>query len=139
MRFLVIIAVYFLHVSLILPTGFDLKVEASGFPSNEGKAFISVFRDSDEFPVYGKQFKGMRTVISGKLASTVFDDLPPGTYAVAVFHDKNGNGRLDRNLLGIPTEHYGFSNDAREMFSAPSFTSAAFNLKQDRKITILVK
>ena len=42
-----------------------------------------------------------------------FEDIPPGTYALAVIHDENMNGKLDTNWLGIPTEGYGFSNDAK--------------------------
>lgn len=55
-----------------------------------------------------------------------FEDIPPGTYALAVIHDENMNGKLDTNALGIPTEGYGFSNDARAWFGAPSFSAASF-------------
>ena len=55
-----------------------------------------------------------------------FEDIPPGTYAMAVIHDANMNGKLDTNLLGIPTEGYGFSNDAKGLLGAPSFSAASF-------------
>ena len=74
-----------------------------------------------------------------KTASISFDQLPPGTYAVAVFHDKNNNGILDKNMLGIPLERYGFSNNARETFSAPSFNSASIDLSSDKAIGIYIK
>ena len=55
-----------------------------------------------------------------------FEDIPPGTYAMAVIHDENMNGKLDTNWLGIPTEGYGFSNDAKGVVGAPSFSAASF-------------
>jgi uncharacterized protein (DUF2141 family) len=55
-----------------------------------------------------------------------FEDIPSGTYALVVIHDENGNGKLDTNWLGIPTEGYGFSNDARALLGAPSFSAASF-------------
>jgi uncharacterized protein (DUF2141 family) len=55
-----------------------------------------------------------------------FEDIPPGTYAIAVVHDENMNGKLDANRLGIPSEGYGFSNGARALLSAPSFSAASF-------------
>ncbi|XKE45296.1 DUF2141 domain-containing protein [Halomonas organivorans] len=55
-----------------------------------------------------------------------FLDIPPGTYALAVIHDENMDGKLDTNWLGAPTEGYGFSNDAKAMMSAPSFNAASF-------------
>jgi uncharacterized protein (DUF2141 family) len=55
-----------------------------------------------------------------------FEDIPPGTYALAVIHDENMNGKLDSNRLGMPTEGYGFSNDAKAFLRAPSFSAASF-------------
>jgi uncharacterized protein (DUF2141 family) len=55
-----------------------------------------------------------------------FEDIPPGTYAMAVIHDENMNGKLETNWLGIPTEGYGFSNDAKGVMGAPSFSAASF-------------
>lgn len=55
-----------------------------------------------------------------------FEDIPPGTYAMAVVHDENMNGKLDTNWLGIPTEGYGFSNNAKAVLSAPPFSDASF-------------
>ena len=55
-----------------------------------------------------------------------FEDIPPGTYAMAVIHDENMNGKLDANWIGIPTEGYGFSNNATAMLGAPSFADASF-------------
>jgi uncharacterized protein (DUF2141 family) len=55
-----------------------------------------------------------------------FEDIPQGTYALAVIHDENMNGKLDTNWLGVPTEGYGFSNDAKALLSAPSFSAASF-------------
>jgi uncharacterized protein (DUF2141 family) len=55
-----------------------------------------------------------------------FADIPPGRYALAVIHDENMNGKLDANRFGIPTEGYGFSNDATALLSAPSFRAASF-------------
>jgi uncharacterized protein (DUF2141 family) len=55
-----------------------------------------------------------------------FEDIPPGTYALAVFHDENMNGKLDTNWLGIPTEGYGFSNDVKALLGAPPFSAASF-------------
>ena len=56
-----------------------------------------------------------------------FEDIPPGRYALGVIHDENMNGRLDSNRLGVPTEGYGFSNDAKAFLGAPSFRAASFS------------
>ena len=56
-----------------------------------------------------------------------FEDIPPGTYALAVIHDENSNGKLDLNWLGVPTEGYGFSNDATGVLGPPPFSAASFH------------
>jgi uncharacterized protein (DUF2141 family) len=55
-----------------------------------------------------------------------FEDIPSGTYALAVIHDEDMNGKLDTNWLGIPKEGYGFSNDAKALPGGPSFSAASF-------------
>jgi uncharacterized protein (DUF2141 family) len=55
-----------------------------------------------------------------------FEDIPPGTYALAVIHDENMNGKLDANWLGLPREGYGFSNDVKPLLGAPPFSVASF-------------
>lgn len=55
-----------------------------------------------------------------------FEEIPQGTYALAVIHDENMNGKLDTNQLGVPTEGYGFSNNAKAFLKAPSFGAARF-------------
>ena len=53
-------------------------------------------------------------------------DLPPGVYAVQAYDDQNDNRRVDRNVLGLPKEAVGFSNDAPVGVHGPSFKNAAF-------------
>jgi uncharacterized protein (DUF2141 family) len=65
-------------------------------------------------------------VIKVRQAQYDFLDIASGTYALAVIHDENSNGKLDTNWLGIPTEGYGFSNDAKALLGAPSFAAANF-------------
>ncbi len=55
--------------------------------------------------------------------------LPPGTYAIGIFHDVNLNNKMDNNLFGIPKEQYGFSNNARAFLGPPAFEAAAFTLQ----------
>ena len=55
-----------------------------------------------------------------------FEDILPGTYALAVIHDENMDGKLATNWLGVPTEGYGFSNEAKVLMGAPSFDAASF-------------
>ncbi len=57
--------------------------------------------------------------------AVVFSNLAPGRYAVITFHDENGNGKLDKNVWGVPTEPYGFSNNAQGFLGPPSFEDAA--------------
>lgn len=67
-----------------------------------------------------------------------FKDIAPGTYALAVVHDENMNGKLDTKWLGIPSEGYGFSRDAKALLGAPSFSSASFPYdgQEDLDLTI---
>ena len=116
-----------------------LSIHISGISKIKGSLFIAVFRATDDFPVFGKQFKGIVKEVEGKSQNYNFDNLPEGEYALAIYQDVNRNKILDKNLLGIPTEIYGFSNNARRNFSAPSFQEAKFKLNKDLQQTVFLK
>jgi uncharacterized protein (DUF2141 family) len=116
-----------------------LSIHISGISKIKGSLFIAIFRATDDFPVFGKQFKGIIKEVEGKSQNYNFDNLPEGEYALAIYQDENRNKILDKNLLGIPTEIYGFSNNARRSFSAPSFQEAKFKLNKDLQQTVFLK
>ena len=66
----------------------------------------------------------------------VLRDVPPGRYGVSVMHDRNANGKLDTNIVGIPTEPYGASGDARGRMGPPAFEEAAVDVQGDTALTI---
>ena len=117
----------------------SLSINISGIKEIKGDLYIAIFRPIDSFPVFGRQFKGLVKQVKGTSQIITFDELPPGIYSIAVYHDINKNNVLDKNLLGIPTEIYGFSNNARRTFSAPSFQEAMVILNKDMKISIQLK
>jgi uncharacterized protein (DUF2141 family) len=92
-------------------------------------------------PAPGEGFPG--PTATGNLDATpsapetvVAFQVAPGTYAAAVHHDANANGRMDTNRLGIPKEGYGVSNDARPRFRAPRFTEAQVRISRDTTLTV---
>ena len=69
----------------------------------------------------------------------VFENIPSGIYALSVYHDANTNGELDKNLIGIPKEGFGFSNDAMGSFGPPNFKDASFVWKGGQTISLALK
>jgi uncharacterized protein (DUF2141 family) len=88
-----------------------------------------LFRPDDEFPEVSTASELMNVVAPGKDPATLrFAKLPPGSYAIAVYQDKNDDGVLNRARVGYPLERYGFSNNARRTLGPPSFDAAAFSV-----------
>jgi uncharacterized protein (DUF2141 family) len=85
-----------------------LKVEASGFNNASGHAIAKLFLPGQNVRQRG-HFE-IKADIRGGKASLAFPALPPGDYALVVFHDANDNGTIDHNLIGVPNEALGFSN-----------------------------
>ena len=108
----------------------DLTVVVSNISSNAGSVMVGLFDSAAAFPKTVTQ--GVLAAAAGRDAigrvTLVLRDLTPGTYAVSAYHDLNGNGQLDSNLMGLPTEPYGFSNNARGSFGPPSFQAASIVL-----------
>lgn len=117
--------------------GADLIVEVSGIRDAEGSIEIGVFDSPAGFPFKGSEPIGVSVRADLPVVAHRFRGLEPGRYAVAVFHDRDGDGRLDKTLVGRPKEPYGFSNGARaSAFAPPAFESAAFELLGEKVVRI---
>jgi len=104
----------------------DLKVSIVGAKPATGQLLISIFDRSETWMKTPVASQTLNVAADGSSMGTF--SLPSGTYAIALIHDANGNGKMDTNALGITTEAFGFSNGARARFGPPAFTKAAFQL-----------
>lgn len=117
----------------------DLNLVIKGVDDIKGSMYIAVFDNAESFPDFGKQLVQKVLPVDAKTLNYTFKDLPHNDYAVAIFHDINNNGLLDKNALGIPVEPYGFSRNARARFSAPPFNDAKIELKGNQAIEIVIQ
>ena len=105
-----------------------LVVHIDGFRNEKGNAGITVFTSPDGWPENNdKAFMHAGHPFTGDKA-TIELQLPAGRYAIAVIHDENSNHKLDRNMIGVPKEGFGFANNPKVTFSAPSFDKAAMQV-----------
>jgi uncharacterized protein (DUF2141 family) len=114
----------------------------TGFKDDEGQALVALFLDAGGWPDGdGAAFATAVVPVSDGQAVAVFAEVPAGPFAVSVFHDTDGDQELDSGALGIPSEAYGFSADARDMFGPPDFDEARLDLAagETKQITIRVK
>ena len=104
----------------------ELAIDVTGIRSDDGRVLLALHQEradvsfpDDEGAVAGVWINAVEGTFS-----LVFPGLAEGRYAVSVMHDENGDGALDTNLLGVPTEGYGFSNDATGIMGPPDFSDA---------------
>jgi uncharacterized protein (DUF2141 family) len=120
-----------------------LTVRVSGAGNTKGKIGVTLFQDAQGFPDdTSKAIRQQSVEIDPNTmsAQVIFRDLPQGTFAVSVLHDENGNGKMDKNFVGIPKEGYGASNNPKKKRRAPRFDEAKFSLngaEQTIEITLI--
>jgi uncharacterized protein (DUF2141 family) len=117
----------------------DLTIDVSGITADRGRIYVAVYDRADTFPTSGRQLVRQILDPTASHLTAHFKDLPPGQYAAVAFQDSNGNGKLDKNFLGIPQEPYGFSNGARGSAGPPKFSEAAVTLSPDGAMKIELK
>lgn len=109
----------------------DQKILVTNIKSKNGRLLIGWYNSEKSYneknnPLYKK------IVDVGKQSevSVVFENVPPGKYAVSMFLDENGNNKMDTNFMGIPKEQYGFSNNVLPATRAANFKEASFEITQ---------
>ncbi|HEY1926468.1 MAG TPA: DUF2141 domain-containing protein [Caulobacteraceae bacterium] len=104
--------------------GSPLVVDVTGVPSSTGVVRVNVCT-LGTFLKGSCPYSGVAPAVQGETTVTV-NDVPPGVYAVQLYHDRKDLGHVDRGLFGIPKESIGFSNNAPVGLHGPRFGRAAF-------------
>ncbi len=112
----------------------DLIVNISGFPSSDGFAMVALNNSEESYKSGGTSAVAKTKVkVVDQKAQVIFTNLPYGSYGVSLYHDENANGKMDKNVMGIPKEAYGFSNNAKGFFGKPSYKDVVFQLNSAEK------
>jgi uncharacterized protein (DUF2141 family) len=126
-----LILIYFLLLSskLVFPQ-YKLDIEITGIRNDTGNIMLQLFDEKENIVTQEM------SPIKNKTCILAIKDLKPGMYAVRFYHDENLNGKMDVNLVGKPTEGYGFSNNVTGAFGPPPFRKWLFELNGDKKIIL---
>jgi uncharacterized protein (DUF2141 family) len=103
----------------------NVSVQVDGLRNRKGQVCLSIFNSSRGFPGDGG-FKSQCAAIEDSTVTVTFSGIKSGSYAIAVLHDENSDGKANRNRLGIPTEGFGFSRNPGLRAGPPKFGDAAF-------------
>ena len=106
----------------------DINVAIENINTEEGELIILVF-DSEENYLGNGGVAKLAVTNTGTMEFPL-EDLTFGTYSILVYQDVNENGKFDKSFLGMPLEPYGFSNNVRPFFRAPTFNETRFEFKQ---------
>ena len=125
---------FIFSINLTMQDSASLTLTFSGIKKPKGQLMVAL---ND---VEGKMIQGYQVPVTktGDLVYTI-KNIKPGKYTMAVFHDINMDEKLNTNMLGIPTEPYGFSNNARGTFGPPSLADQTFSVSSETKMSITLK
>lgn len=106
----------------------ELTLTFPGLKAKTGAVLVAAYDGADSW-ASGKPTRAVIASAADAVPTAKLEGLPDGTYAVRAFHDVDGDGKMGRNPFGIPSEPYGFSNDAPPVMGPPAFEAAAFPVK----------
>ena len=108
--------------------GAKLTLTVTDIANHKGALMIAVH---DEAGYNGQPKAATILPVSSDSATASFEGLAPGKYAIKIFHDVDGDGEMDTNPFGLPTEPYGFSNNAKGQFGPAKWADANFEVGAD--------
>ena len=104
-----------------------ITVSVSGLHSDEGVVRCGLYDSAEKFRKPGQEVRGVVARPDGQRAACVFNGIPAGAYAVAVFHAEKNETKLEYGMFGKPKQGYGFSRNPSSTFGPPNFDAAVFN------------
>ena len=117
----------------------DLTVELVGARSTQGNVNAALYASAETWMKAPQMLAGQTAPAVQTRTVLVFKNLAPGRYAVAAFHDENSNGKLDTNVVGLPTEPYGASRDARGTMGPPAWKDAEVDVSGNTTISLTLQ
>lgn len=119
----------------LLPPGGEgrLIIEIDRVERAQGTIWVGIYNSESTYLIKEKAIIKEVPVFRKGSAIVEVDNLPYGTYAVALFHDLNDNDTLDQNFFGIPTEPYAFSRPPSSKWRLPYFREVAFPFRSRSK------
>lgn len=110
-----------------------LTIEITGLENNEGKVIVALLDTNKE------DVADQSSIIRNNKCTVTFKDLKHDRYAFQFFHDENENIELDTNILGIPKEGFGFSNNAMGKFGPKDFSEWLFDFSGDTTLKMKIQ
>jgi len=135
MRYILVLGLFFGLQKGYAQQG-QLKIVVPNIDKIEGKIQVSLYNSKDKFIKKGQEYKSQIRNVKSNSETFIFKNLPAGVYAVALYHDENSDGKCNTNLIGIPKEGYGFSQNFKPSLSAPKFDDTKFKLENETEISV---
>ena len=128
--------------ALIFPlflNGSEIHLKIKNIDNASGFVHFALYNEKMKFLSDDGKYIGLKkNAEKVKTEGILIKNLKAGIYAIAVYHDENGNNQFDK-IFAIPKEKYGFSNDAKVFFGPPSFDDASFQINENEKKNISIK
>lgn len=103
-----------------------LRIAIQGLKSDDGVVKVGLYDSEGTYTSHKGSFKKAELSISNLNCEWILKGVPQGEYALMLYHDENGNHKLDKNMIGIPKEPYGFSNNVKPGLGLPDFKDVKF-------------
>jgi uncharacterized protein (DUF2141 family) len=130
----IITTIAFFICSLMSAQNANLTVAVSGLKNNTGMVKVGLYNSEGTF--LKTIYKSITSEIKNNSATVTFIGIPKGEYGISTYQDENSNGILDKNMIGIPSEDFACSNNAKGFMGPPAYEDAKFNINKDLKIEI---
>lgn len=135
--FKITVCFFFIHFGMLFSSEILIKVQ--NLPNDMGAIHVAIYDKAENFPKKNGKFLGLKKNVNEVFYDGIIvKNLEAGKYAIAIYHDQNNNNKFDR-FLGLPSEKYGFSNDAKIFFGPPNFEEASFDLLEKELKKIFIK
>lgn len=135
-RYLLFVSVALLIILFPKTKKYDVEVVVSNINTQQGTIELAVFDKPQLFLQKNKSIKKYSKAVRGNSIKIKVKNLPEGHYAISLYHDVNGDKECNLNVIGIPKEPYGFSNNFKPLYRQPNFEDCQFFVSENQEIHI---
>jgi len=122
--------------SYSIAQSFNIQLKVEGIDEVKGEICIGIYGNQEDYSNSKNRVWGDCIMVDDDHFEYLIEGIPAGHYAISIFQDIDINGELNTNWIGMPTEPFGFSNNAKMRMGPPKYEDASFEIKEDTETTI---
>ncbi|WP_170178472.1 DUF2141 domain-containing protein [Flammeovirga pectinis] len=115
-----------------------INLMLDGIENSKGEIVVVLYNSEETYTINTNHYRKVILKPNGRNLTISFNEIPCGTYAISAYHDEDSNNKITTNIIGMPIEKYGYSNNKFGKLIAPKYSEVSFSTANTHVTSLVI-